>query len=274
MHQDPSRTLVAVAERENTVVLWDTRRKDPSMRLTRARTIRGLAQQLIFTSDSNTLVCHGSSSTLLWDVRMQQISATIEGRDAEGRTPSQVSVLEDAGMLLAEYTSPSSSSMAKARLFSLQNGEERWEYSWQHETPWHDDGPVPACHTLSPDGTMVLRHAPGGALTLSKSHRGEFVCATPCSEASRPEVGILAWNPRAFCSAGSDTVGSSVWASGDISGRITLWGTDEKLRETPPLPPTIARARLFCACFRAFAAHVWSHVYTACPVHWMGCTKR
>jgi WD40 repeat protein len=237
VHQDPSRTLIAVAERENTVVLWDTRRKDPSMKLTRARTIKGLAQQLIFTNNGNSLVCHGSSSTLVWDVRMQQIAATIEGRDANGRTPSQVSVLEDSGMLLAEYASPSSSSMAKARLFSLQNGEERWEYSWQHATPWHDDGPLPACHTLSPDGAMILRHAPGGALTLSKSHRGEFVCETPSSEGTPPEVGTLSWNPRAFCSSGSDIIGSSVWASGDMSGRITLWGTDEKLREAPQALP-------------------------------------
>lgn len=264
VHQDPSRTFIAVAERENTVVLWDTRRKDPSMKLTRARTIKGLAQQLIFTNDGNSLVCHGSSSTLVWDVRMQQIAATIEGRDANGRTPSQVSVLEDAGMLLAEYSSPSLSSMSKARIFSLQNGEERWEYSWQHATPWHDDGPLPACHTLSPDGTMVLRHAPGGALTLSKSHRGEFVCETPTLEGSL-EFGTLSWNPRAFCSSGSDIIGSSVWASGDMSGRITLWGTDKKLRETPHSLPkshsrTITSFLCFCtlhAIFTSLLASPW-----------------
>ena len=73
VHQDPSRTLISVAEKENMVLLWDTRNKDPCMRLSRARTIKGRALQLMFANGASSLVCHGTSSTLVWDLRTQQV---------------------------------------------------------------------------------------------------------------------------------------------------------------------------------------------------------
>ncbi|MGB1601834.1 MAG: WD40 repeat domain-containing protein, partial [Promethearchaeia archaeon] len=80
-----SSTLVATATRERCIPIWDTRTASPCMVLKRSRAIRGYVRGLQFGSDmsgschgTTLLLSHGSQTSVIWDLRMNQILSTLD----------------------------------------------------------------------------------------------------------------------------------------------------------------------------------------------------
>jgi len=156
-------TLIAAATKERCIPIWDTRHAAASMVLQRSRAIRGSVRGLHF--GAHQLLCHGSQSSVIWDLRMQQIVTTLQttsnpsssssssgcsSRSISSRVPDRMlflpcsrsaaphSVVVEFGSEYAGRHRPSPA--IQHRLFSTSSGLCTNEYTLPYGTPSTEEG--------------------------------------------------------------------------------------------------------------------------------------